>query len=52
MIARIYQTTYNLHRLSYNHSSSHLSLRLTSKGEGPAILSALAVHFAGNEDEN
>lgn len=52
VIARIYQTTYNLHRVSYNHSSSHLSLRLTSKGEGPAILSALAVHFAGNEDEN
>lgn len=51
VIARAYQTTYNMHRVPYNHSSSHLSLRLTSKGEGPAVLSALAVHFAGNEDE-
>ena len=50
-IARVYETTYNLHKITYNHSSSHLSLRLTSKGEGPAVLSALAIHFAGNEDE-
>lgn len=51
VVARVYQTTYNMHRIAYNHSSSHVSLRLTSKGLGPAVLSALAVHFAGNEDE-
>ena len=51
VIARVYETTYNQHRITYNHSSSHLSLRLTSKGAGPAVLSALAIHFSGNDDE-
>lgn len=51
VIARIYQTTYNMNRIPYNHSSSHLSLRATSKGGGRAALSALAIHFRGDEDE-
>ncbi len=51
VIARIYQTTYNAHKLSYDHSSSHISLRVVSQGEGRAVLSALAVHFEGDEDE-
>lgn len=51
VIANIYQTTYNQHRIAYHHSSSHLSLRMTSKGTGPAVLSALAIHFEGGEDE-
>ena len=51
VIARVYQTTYNMHRLPFGHSSSHVSLRLVSKDTGPAVLSALAVHFAGEEDE-
>lgn len=51
VVARAYETTYNQHRVPYNHSSSHVSLRLKSKGAGPAVLSALAVHFEGREDE-
>ena len=51
VVARAYQTTYNMHRVPYNHTSSHLSLRAISKGEGRAVLSALAVHFRGGEDE-
>lgn len=51
VIARAYQTTYNMHRVAYNHTSSHLSLRAISKGEGRAVLSALAIHFRGGEDE-
>jgi hypothetical protein len=51
IIARVYQTTYNGPRIQFNHSSSHVSLRLTSKGEGRAVLSALAIHFQGDEDE-
>lgn len=50
VIARVYETTYNQHRIPYNHSSSHISIRAISKG-GRAVLSALAVHFAGDEDE-
>jgi hypothetical protein len=51
IVARAYQTTYNMHRVTYNHTSSHLSLRAISKGEGRAVLSALALHFRGGEDE-
>ena len=51
VVARVYQTTYNMHRIPFEHSSSHVSLRLVSKDTGPAVLSALAVHFAGQEDE-
>lgn len=51
VVARVYETTYNLNRLPYWHTSSHLSLRLTSKGAGRAVLSALALHFEGREEE-
>jgi sugar lactone lactonase YvrE len=51
VVARVYQTTYNMHRVPYAHSSSHISPRLVSKGAGPAVLSGLAIHFAGKEDE-
>lgn len=50
-IARIYQTTYNLHRIAFQAVSSHISLRAISKGDGPAVLSSMAIHFAGDEDE-
>lgn len=51
VVARVYATTYNTHRLAFHHSSSHIGLRAISKGDGRAVLSALAIHFAGNEDE-
>lgn len=51
VIARVYETTYNGPRIPFNHASSHVSLRLTSKGAGRAVLSAIAIHFQGDEDE-
>lgn len=51
VVARIYATTYSRHRVSYNHSSSHLSLRFKSRGAGPAVMSSLILHFEGDEDE-
>jgi hypothetical protein len=51
VIARPHETTYNMHRVSLHASSSHLSLRVRSKGPGPAVLSALVVHFDGDADE-
>jgi hypothetical protein len=51
VIARVYETTYNLHRVPYGHSSSHLGLRFKSRGDGPAVMSALIIHFEGAEDE-
>lgn len=50
-VARCSRTTYNLDRLGFNHSASHVSLRFRSEGSGPAVMSALALHFAGGEDE-
>lgn len=52
VVARVYETTYNMQRVPFHHTASHISPRLTSLGEGPAVLSALAVHFAGGEDED
>lgn len=51
VVARVYETSYNQQRIPYYHSSSHLSLRAVSKGDGKAVLSALAIHFRGSEDE-
>lgn len=51
VIARVFQTSYNDLRIPFDHSSSHLSLRLRSIGGGPAVFSAAVLHYAGNEDE-
>lgn len=51
-VARCWYTTYNSDALGFNHSASHVSLRFRSQGAGPATMSALALHFAGGEDEN
>jgi hypothetical protein len=51
VVARIYETSFNRPRVPFMHSSSHLSLRFKSKGEGPAILSSAVIHYRGDEPE-
>lgn len=56
VIARAFETSYNMGRIPLSHSSSHISLRFKSKGlapdGGPAILSAAVIHYEGNENED
>lgn len=48
-IATVWQTTYNGNRIPMVGSSTHISLRLKSKGSGPARIGALLIHFDGDE---
>jgi hypothetical protein len=53
-VGRVYKTTYSPERIPLRHASTHLSLRFTSlspPGDGPAVLSAAALHFDGRGEE-
>lgn len=45
------RTTYNEQRVMAVGNSSHISLRFRSKGDGPAKLSAVVIHYAGDDEE-
>jgi len=46
----VYQTTYGDQRVPLVGKSTHVSLRFTSKGAGPATLGAVVIHYSGDAD--
>lgn len=48
-VANLYETTYNLQRIAFNHQCSHVSLRFRTTGDGPAVLSSAVLHFADDK---
>lgn len=50
-IAHLTQTTFGLRRIPIKHKSSHFGLRFTSRG-GPAVLSAIVIHFDGKVNDD
>ncbi|MBI2240294.1 MAG: hypothetical protein HYU59_05760 [Magnetospirillum gryphiswaldense] len=48
----IYETTYGRERVPLTGSSTHISVRCKSVGTGPATLSAVVVHFEGDDNED
>lgn len=50
-VANLTGTTYGLRRVPMKNRGSHVGLRFTSRG-GPAVLSALVVHFDGKVNED
>ena len=45
-------TTYNTGRIPIHHTSSHLSVRFRSRGDGRARLGSVVVHYGGNDDQD
>ena len=52
IVANVSETTYNMGRVTFNGSSSHIALRCRSVGEGPAVLSSVVIHYEGEADED
>lgn len=50
-VANIVATTYGLRRVPMKNKSTHVGMRFTSRG-GPAILSAMVIHFDGKVNED
>ena len=51
VVANVYETTFNENRLPLSHQSSHMSLRVASRGPDPAILSSAVIHYLGKEPD-
>lgn len=52
VVAIVDRTTFNLPTLPATGSSSHLSLRFTSKNDGPAIIGSAVIHFDADDEED
>lgn len=50
-VGTIFRTTYNEERIPLIGQSSHINVRLTSKGTGPATIGSLAIHFEGKLED-
>lgn len=53
VLVRVYETSYNGMKLTFNHASTHIGLRFFSSGGERCVLSAATVRFTKDaEDEN
>lgn len=50
-VATVFRTTYNGQQIPLIGQSSHISVRMMSKGDGPAVIGSLALHFQGGLED-
>lgn len=50
-IATIFRTTYNEDRIPLVGQSTHISVRFTSQGAGPASIGSVVIHFEGKLED-